>query len=97
MKECPTFEFVSYDGEFPSLCSGILKIRVDGKEYELGPHVLESGGSVSFDENWEDSISNGPWRICEYYELPEELKPFKTEITELVNDNVTFGCCGGCV
>lgn len=96
MTECPKFEFVSYDGDYPNLCSGTLVIRVDGKEYSLGPHVLESGGDVTFDKNWLEEVTQGPWKIVDY-ELPEELKPFKAEITELVNDNVEFGCCGGCV
>lgn len=96
MKECPKFEFVSYDGAFPNLCNGTLVIRVDGKEYSLEPYVLESGGSVSFDDEWNEEVTQGPWKVDSDY-LPEELKPFKAEITELVNDNVEFGCCGGCV
>lgn len=95
MTECPKFEFVSYDGEYAVLCLGRLKIRVDGKEYELPSRTLVSGGRV-FDENGDTNVSKGPWKIDEN-RLPDELKPFKLEITALVNDNVEFGCCGGCV
>lgn len=96
MTGCPKFEFVSYDGKFPNLCAGKLKILVDGKEYELPKHTLVSGGDVTFDEKWRDDVSHGPWKIDENL-LPDELKPFKSEIAGLVNDNVEFGCCGGCV
>ena len=89
------FEFVSYDGDYPNLCSGTLVFKVDGKEYSFD-HILESGGSVEFDENWNEHVSYGPWSIREY-NLPDELKGFRKEITELVNDNVSFGCCGGCI
>lgn len=89
-------KFISYDGKAPNLCSGTLVIEVAGVQFKL-EDVLESGGSVTFDEEWEDTITEGPWKIADYAEFPEELEPFKKKILELVNENVEHGCCGGCV
>lgn len=88
-------EFVSYDGEFPNLCRGTLVIKVDGKEYSL-KSILISGGNVWFDDDWNDYTSSGEWSI-DSVELPDELKPYIDEITEVVNENVEWGCCGGCI
>ena len=88
-------EFVSYDGEFPNLCSGTLVIKVDGKEYSI-KNALISGGNVWFDDDWNDYVSSGEWSV-DSDELPDELKPYIDEITEVVNENVEWGCCGGCI
>ena len=88
-------EFISYNGGYPCLCYGTLEIKVNGKQYKLN-RVLLSGGSVWFDDNMEEHIEEGPWEINES-ELPIELKPYIKQIEEVVNDNVEYGCCGGCV
>ena len=85
-------KFISYDGKWPCLCSGTLIIEVDGKEYKL-ENILSSGGST----NWHTGrIKHGDWKI-DSDELPEELRPLTKEICEVVNENVTPGCCGGCI
>lgn len=89
-------EFISYNGKFPNLCRGELVFAIDGKEYSLNPHSLISGGSVTFDENWEENIFYGTWKIDED-ELPEEIRKYKIEILEMINSNIKWGCCGGCV
>lgn len=86
-------EFVSYDGDYPNLCAGTLVIKVEGVEFKL-PHALASGGHVWFDDDWNEHVIQGLWRVKN---LPEELEPFRKEITDLVNKNVEHGCCGGCV
>lgn len=40
-------EIVSYDGEYPNLCFGRLKLKADGKEYVTSPGVLCPGGGPS--------------------------------------------------
>lgn len=87
-------EFISYDGKYPNLCSGTLKLKVNNKLYALS-HVLVSGGCVNFSSYDEDEVSKGPWTIdlSQY----KELEPYKEEIAELVNENVSQGCCGGCL
>ena len=42
-------EFFSYDGEWPSLCCGTLRIKVNGKAYEIS-RGIESGGGFEDDE-----------------------------------------------
>ena len=88
-------KFVSYTGSYPTLCSGILKIKVGNKVYEL-ENILWSGGSVSFTEDYEEVVTYGEWRIFKG-RLPAEIQELSEEITECVNRNVSKGCCGGCV
>ena len=88
-------EFISYNGEYPCLCSGILEIKVNGKYYKLD-HILLSGGSVWFDDSMGEHIEEGPWEISESG-LPKELRPYIKQIEKVVNDNVEYGCCGGCI
>lgn len=38
----------------------------------------------------------GEWDVFRN-KLPKELEPFVKEITEIVNKNVPYGCCGGCI
>ena len=87
--------FVSYDGEYPNLCRGKLILAIDGIKVAFPDYCLSSGGSVSFDENWREEVSSGPWDISEFPDgFPDELK---REACNLVNENVRYGCCGGCV
>lgn len=88
----PKIEFVSYTGEYPCLCYGVLTLKIDGKLYEL-KNFLISGGST----DWQSSdVTTGEWEINEE-ELPEEIRPFSKQIAEVVNANVEHGCCGGCL
>lgn len=84
-------EFVSYNGEYPNLCSGILKIKLDGKIIIFPRFCLLSGGRVYMNKHFE----KGEWTIVKFPDnFPEELKSY---VEKLVNENVDFGCCGGCV
>lgn len=100
-------EFVSYTGAYPNLCCGVLTLNIDGKAVRFGygynesqkPDYLpfwRSGGSVSFDNNWLECVGSGRWIISEY-DLPDEYKCYTEEIDEVFNQNVPYGCCGGCV
>ena len=88
-------EFVSYDGEYPCLCHGKLTIKVDGKEYRLD-NVLISGGSITCDDDYNFQVFEDEWTI-DKDALPEELKNLSKQICQVVNENVSYGCCGGCV
>lgn len=98
-------KFVSYNGKYPNLCSGILILSIDGKETTFGPKFLgtdydafwSSGGCVVMDDEYNAYTSTGLWELEESY-LPEFLKDHGQELIDLFNDNVEeYGCCGGCI
>lgn len=86
-------EFVSYDGAFPSLCSGTLVLRIDDEEVEFPKCCMYSGGSVWFDDEWNEHVGIGKWSV----NVPEKYANLKDEIERCVNEHVEWGCCGGCV
>ena len=86
-------EFVSYDGKWPNLCSGTLVLKINGEEKVFPEYCMYSGGTVAFDDDWEETVTQGPWTV----DVPDELLDYKEEIEKVVNDNVPWGCCGGCV
>lgn len=87
--------FVSYSGSYPNLCRGTLILNINGKNVRFPECCLSSGGSVWFDNDWGEHIETGPWSIYEWPEnFPENLKD---TVKELINDNIPYGCCGGCV
>lgn len=92
MKTKDRVEFISYDGEFPNLCRGELVLKIDGEIVRLD-RCLCSGGSVWFDSDWMEHIETGEWTV----NVPEKYEYLENEITEVVNENVPYGCCGGCV
>jgi len=89
-------EFVSYDGEYPNLCSGILILRLNGEDIVFPKYSLSSGGGVWFENDYkEEHVEDGEWSIKEFPEnFPVSLCQ---QATDLVNDNVPHGCCGGCL
>ena len=90
MKE--RLNFISYDGGYPNLCSGTLIMELDGKQIKFPDYCLCSGGGIT--GNYEGTCS-GPWTIGEFPKgFPEDLKLIAEK---LVNDNIPYGCCGGCV
>ena len=84
-------EFVSYDGRYPNLCSGVLVLKLDGKKVTFPRYSLSSGGGLDDEyETYEGAWSIDRWPLG----FPEECKK---EATEVVNLNVEHGCCGGCI
>lgn len=104
-------KFISYDGSWPNQCSGILTLEVDGKTYVFGPdykkpkdcevlhdifwHSTGSCGFMGGDYN-EPRITKGPWGI-NIRKLPKEIQKYAIEISRKINENVDWGCCGGCL
>ena len=105
-------EFVSYTGEYPHLCGGVLTLRIDGEEVRFGHDygVCKSwrtdgnydafwvtGGECGFYNDWSDEYVNyGEWIVNED-ELPVKYKKYINKIEEVFNANVPYGCCGGCL
>ena len=38
----------------------------------------------------------GEWQI-DVERIPEQFRKYTTEIDEVFNANVEYGCCGGCI
>jgi hypothetical protein len=97
-------KFISYTGKYPNLCSGILTLEIRGNEHKFGygsgqhEPFWYSGGSCGFPNGFgaEPVVSSGPW-VIDASRLDDDLKTFAHEIDEVFNDNVPFGCCGGCI
>lgn len=93
-------EFVSYTGEYPNLCTGDLTLRVNGKEYffdQYKDRFWASGGSYGSTNDYKDSYcDNGEW-VIDANKLPDELKQYAFEIDVVINENIPYGCCGGCL
>lgn len=96
-------EFVSYNGEFPSLCAGILTLNIDGETVTFGCH--HNPAKQMFDRFWfcggycnwvTNEVVEGEWCVC-VDELPEQYRSYADEICELMNANIPHGCCGGCI
>ena len=100
-------KFISYTGEYPNLCSGVLTLEIDGIEYKFGHNYLifdswktdgnfqrfwYSGGGITSDYH----AYGGEWEI-DVEELPEQFRQYAAEIDKVFNDNVPYGCCGGCI
>jgi len=85
-------KFISYDGEYPNLCSGTLVLEINGNRHKL-QYALRSGGCVLKDDDWNMWAEQGPWSV----NIPKELEEYRYEIEEAVNSNVHEGCCGGCI
>lgn len=100
-------EFVSYNGKWPNLCSGILCLKIDGELVKFGSkykdetvnyeRFWESGGSCGFTNGYKESYTNKSEWIIEEDELPDQYKKYVNEIDEVFNANVSYGCCGGCL
>lgn len=106
-KDNTFLEFVSYDGEYPNLCSGILTVKIDGKLKTFGsyydkktnyPCFWMSGGSASFDKDWNANVTQGEWVLeASKKEYPKDIWKLLPRLLKLMNDNVLNGCCGGCL
>jgi hypothetical protein len=88
-------KFVSYDGKYPNLCSGTLVLEVNGKTYKWGNHsgIIYSGGGLL--HNYEGTY-NGEWNV-DYAKINDEIKDYAEAIDACINENITYGCCGGCI
>ena len=117
-------KFISYTGEYPNLCSGVLTLEIDGVQYKFGHNYLgyhyfdektrtwryadedpsrpnfnsfwTSGGSVSHDDDWNWDVQTDEWEI-DVDALPEQFWDVADEIDQIINANIPYGCCGGCI
>lgn len=91
-------KFISYDGKYPCLCMGKLTLEIDGKCYVFGnrggdsQRFWTSGGSCSC----EHGVSHNEW-VIDVEDMPEQFQKYAHEIDALLNENIDYGCCGGCL
>lgn len=94
--------FISYTGKYPALCYGTLTVEIDGKKTIFGfekeyPRFWASGGSVSFDNEWNETILQGDWELLyDKNDFPFDKETMQ-QLINVMNENVNCGCCGGCV
>jgi hypothetical protein len=112
-------KFISYDGECPNRCRGVLVLEIDGVQYKFGHHFStchynkklnnwvfedEDPNNPNYEKFWETGghasttggVSTGEW-IIDANELDEKFRDLAYEIDKVFNENVPWGCCGGCL
>lgn len=113
-------KFISYTGKYPNLCSGVLTVEINGKEYKFGHESSDydfekqcyknnnfeqfwvTGGCISMGKDWDMFAEHAPWNIIEYWDKADEDHPqwvidILPKLLEVFNENVSYGCCGGCI
>lgn len=99
-------KFITYSGAWPNLCRGKLVLEIDEKIVIFGdgpdetdyPSFWKSGGTVSryFDNRISPEFTKGEW-VLDEDRLPDKFKNIANELIDIFNDNVEYGCCGGCI
>lgn len=99
-KNTSRVKFIEYTGKYPCLCMGVLILEIDGVKYTFGNKegtdfraFWISGGYIT--DNY-STVIREEWRI-DVEELPEQFRDLAPDIDMLFNENVDFGCCGGCI
>lgn len=118
-------KFISYDGKYPNLCSGVLTVEIDGTEYKFGhdsgnydfdkkcyrneipgrhfDEFWQSGGSIRKNKDWDMWSEQDEWKLCFYdWEKVDDKHPqwvidILPKLIDVFNENVPYGCCGGCI
>jgi len=113
-------KFISYTGKYPNLCSGVLTVEIDGKEYKFGHEIADydiekrcyindnfeqfwvTGGCIKRDKDWHMWSEQKPWLISGYWNKSDAKHPqwvidILPKLLEVFNENVPYGCCGGCI
>ena len=115
-------KFISYTGKYPNLCSGVLTVEINGKEYKFGHDINDeydfvkccytndnfeqfwcSAGTIRFSSDKPDGeVTKVPWEINGFWNIADDkcsqwiidILPY---LLKVFNENVPFGCCGGCL
>lgn len=105
-------KFISYTGKYPNLCNGILTLEINGVEVSFGHDASyyknddndgnyepfwHTGGRCGFRNHYSQSYCEQDEWIIDAQELPEKYRKYANEIDEVFNENVDYGCCGGCL
>lgn len=105
-------EFVSYDiSSRYNRCSGVLTVKINdeivvfgsGYKNTMYEEFWVSGGRCYFSNNYADAnVEKGPWELScnteDYKPLMDKYgEDILEKILEIMNENVSWGCCGGCL
>ena len=88
-------KFISYTGKWPSLCVGVLTLKIDEEYVTFGPEHKKTMYSSFWHSGGYETGTCERWIIDEE-KIPEQYRKHVGEITYLFNKNVERGCCGGC-
>lgn len=96
-------KFLSYDGEYPTLCSGKLTLEINGKRQTFGHQngcddepFWSSGGCAYIARDGEEMVGHGKWCFS-YCGYPQFVKENSEGLIRIFNKHVPYGCCGGCI
>ena len=85
---------IQYNGQYPNLCTGRLTVYIDDVKYVFPPYCMMSGGNIYKDDEGYYQTDEGKWEITRWpKDFPEHLKEL---ILDKVNEEIPWGCCGGC-
>lgn len=87
-------EFISYSGKYPHLCCGCLRLMINNEEV-IFDNILASGGYCGIDGDYEEYVEQDEWYVNDGN--LGEYEKYRSEILDIINENVEFGCCGGCL
>ena len=72
--------------------------EVESRSKENYKKFWQSGGSIrgtsDLSNMWAES---GPWELTDVNDLPDWMQPHADELIRIFNENVPWGCCGGCI
>ena len=84
---------ISYDGTYPNLCRGNLIINIDGKNYSN--IRLRSGGKINRCKSGRIHTFTNPWEVIFPQNFSWDLF-LRRRISDMINNQIPHGCCGGC-
>ena len=95
--------FVRIDGKlvsFGDYCLGV-KGKTDDKDVPNYPKFWTPGGHIYATEDWDMGAVQEPWELSVWRydepKFPEDIKELLPQLIDLFNENVDYGCCGGCI
>ena len=97
-------KFIKYDADGLSWCKGKLIVELNGKVVKFGYGIdcdyepfWESGGEIIELDDGRLTAVGGPWKKETYTTVPVEIEPYIDELINCMNENIEYGCCGGCI